>query len=144
MNTNESYFNYPSSLINADILSNIRYSRKAYLESKNKPIDNKLIADAILFIEDISGISLNETQMQDLFDLYPWVRIEVITFGIEDDLSVKNKIATMIANFFLGRKWPTYWDKDSEIKAFVALLRQQATHMGYKLVKNWSCAQRLI
>lgn len=92
----------------------------------------EVIAEAVAFVEEASGIALKHEQLQAILSLYPIERGKLADYGW-GDTEVCELTLDVIAHFFLSSRWPIGTDQ-VDINAFVQRLRKAATFMEYNLV----------
>lgn len=111
---------------------NIRTNISGHLY-KNRfalPTDRQYV-EAADFIEEISGIRLDEEQIKGLLTLYPSARINMALDGVSDT-EVREALSFAISHFVLGCTWPTYGDK-VDVQEFVEILQKQAAGLGFQV-----------
>lgn len=114
------------------ILQSQRALSTLKIKHATSPITRSDLVEAQELIKDATEISFTTTQLESIFHAYPEVKAQVIEFGIMDT-EVKGKVCSMISNFFLGVKYPTYGD-NIPMDKFLDVLKNQATAMGYQVV----------
>ncbi|MGY6257306.1 hypothetical protein ACXIVK_27995 [Paraburkholderia caledonica] len=79
------------------------------------------LTEAIRYIRKESGVALTPAQFSRLLDLYPYAKSKVADYGW-GDTEVEEMVLDVVANAFLGTRWPLGVD-DCDVNAFVARLR---------------------
>jgi hypothetical protein len=108
----------------------IGISQHLYENRFATPTDSEY-SEAAEFIEDISGIQIDAERIRGILALYPSTRIKIAIYGV-GDTEIREDLAFAIAHFVLGCGWPRYGDK-IDVEEFVAVLRKQAVHLGFKV-----------
>jgi hypothetical protein len=91
------------------------------LEHADKQPDAETIAAAVQFISDASGVTLSPLQFSRLLDLYPYAKAKVADYGW-GDTEVSEMVLDVVANAFLGTRWPISRD-DCDVEVFAQRLR---------------------
>ena len=91
------------------------------LENANKVPDEETIAAAVQFISEASGVNLTPPQFSRLLDLYPYAKAKVSDYGW-GDTEIGEMVLDVVANAFLGTRWPIGRD-DCDVDVFAQRLR---------------------
>lgn len=111
-----------------------RNSISFYKKNKYKEIKESTYKEALEYVKSITRISLTKEQLIDLLFFFPFYRIKLAVYGVEDT-EVKSYLLNMVSSFFIGVQWPTYGDK-VDMDDFMALLHKRAIEMKYEIVKK--------
>lgn len=95
-------------------------------------LDTQLRGDLRTFVENQTGISLDEVQLQAIFGDNIALLNAIEEWGVEDT-DVAGQIACQLAENLLGRSWPTIGERDF-FAEFLDNLRSAAVQKGYAVV----------
>jgi hypothetical protein len=104
------------------------------LENARKAPDEHTVAEAVEFIAQASGVALTPLQFSHLLDLYPYAKAKVADYGW-GDTEVREMVLDVVANAFLGTRWPMGVDK-CDIGVFTERLRFAATRAASVLAQT--------
>lgn len=97
------------------------------LEFAAKAPDDSVLTLAVRYIQTRVGISLSCVQFSRLLELYPFVNAKLADYGWGDS-EVEQLVLDVLANAFLGSRWPVAGLEHCDVEAFSARLRFAAKH----------------
>lgn len=107
---------------------------KCTMENKNAKISEEFMEDTINYISEYFNLVLSESELNDMLDIFPLVRISIALNGCQG--SNGGIVSDMIMNFFLGVNHPKFGDKfsEQELSDFYSIFYKQARKFGYTII----------
>ena len=93
-------------------------------------VPDEHITGALEAIEEQIGVKLSAKDLKRLLDLYPITRGLIASANPETDSEARDSLYDMIANFFVGARWPEFGD-GVDMEAFLRILKNQASSMDF-------------
>lgn len=91
----------------------------------------KTLDDVCSLIAEYTEVMMTTDQVAGLLQIDDRVVYDIAKWGA-DDTEVRSKIASMVSDHFIGKRWPTYGTK-VDVGAFVAEIREAAVLRGYSV-----------
>lgn len=100
---------------------------KLWKELNMKTSRENFIGSAVLVIEEYSRLKLSFEKVSEIIGNKmedEWTDFEYDEVSIFMDTCARERVADIVSNYYLGRDWPSYYEK-VDIEEFLELLEQK-------------------